>query len=190
MTPEPGPDFEAVKRLERELKDESPRGVVLIAASMIEELLRELMLARLIPNPSSSDTLFDGPNSPFGSFSSKIDGAYRLGLISNKFCRDLHIIRKIRNDVAHQPQSFIFEDPSPKNRVESLTKSHGIFERSPNWVSTKGVPSLREQFLEASSWMLFYLAAEKSRIIGITERSLEFGYITTLDTTSGLPEKP
>lgn len=111
---EHGPDFDAVKQFEKELGNESPRGVVLIGTAFLEEKLRELMIATLVPNPSASDTLFDGPNSAFGSLSSKIDGAYRMGLISNTFCRDLHVIRRIRNEVAHEPQSFRFEDPSPK----------------------------------------------------------------------------
>ena len=105
-TPEPGPDFEAVFRLQAELKGESPRGIVLVSAAMLEEALRELLVAFLVPNASASDTLFDGPMAPFGSFSAKIDAAYRLGLVSDKFCRDLHVIRRIRNDVAHQPRGF------------------------------------------------------------------------------------
>ena len=65
--PRPGPDFDAVLRLQAELKNESPRGVALISAAMLEEALRELLMAFLVPNPSSSDTLFDGPTSPLGS---------------------------------------------------------------------------------------------------------------------------
>jgi len=188
MIHETGPDFEAVTRLQAELEGESPRGTVLVATSMLEEMLRELISAYLVPNPSSSDTLLDGPNAPFGSFSGKIDAAYRLGLISNQFCRDLHLIRKIRNDVAHQPKSFRFEDSSPSSRIEALTKSHGIFARSPKWVEEHGTPSLREQFTETTSWMLFFLAAEKARVKATKPSDLEFGYFSTLDTTSGLPE--
>ncbi|BCM25101.1 hypothetical protein [Methyloradius palustris] len=187
-THKPGPDFDAVMRLQAELKSESPRGVVLIATAMLEEALIELLLAFLIPNPSSSDTLFDGPNSPFGSFSAKIDGAYRLGLISDKFCRDLHIIRRIRNDVAHQPQRFQFEDASPKGRIESLSKSHGIYDRSPNWIKSTGLPSCRDQFLEAASWMLFFLSAERPRVKAIAPTTQEFGYRATMDSESGLPD--
>lgn len=111
-----------------------------------------------------------------------------MGLISNQFCRDLHLIRKIRNDVAHQPKSFRFEDSSPSSRIEALTKSHGIFARSPKWVEEHGTPSLREQFTETKSWMLFFLAAEKARVKATKPSDLEFGYFATLDTTPGLPE--
>lgn len=186
-TPEPGPDFDAVARLQSELRGESPRGIVLVSSALLEEALSELMLGFLLPNPSSSDSLFDGPTSPFGSFSSKIDGSFRLGLISHQFCRDLHLIRKIRNDVAHRPKGFTFEEPSAKARVLALTQSHGIFSRSPKWVEKRGEPSLQEQFLEAATWMIFFLAAERARVKGIHPRGLEFGYKASIDHESGLP---
>ena len=185
--PEPGPDFDAVTRLQSELRGESPRGIVLVSSAMLEEALSELMLGFLAPNPSSSDSLFDGPTSPFGSFSAKIDGSFRLGLISHQFCRDLHLIRRIRNDVAHRPKGFTFEEPSAKARVLALTQSHGIFSRSPGWVEKRGEPSLQDQFLEVATWMMFFLAAERARVKGIQPRSLEFGYKASMDHESGLP---
>ncbi len=184
--PEPGPDFDAVVRLRKELREESPRGIVLISAAMIEEALREMLLARLVPNSSSSDVLFDGPMSSFGSFSAKIDGAYRIGLISHQFCRDLHVIRRIRNEVAHQPKGFTFEETGTKARVTALSHSHGIYRRSPKWVEEQGKPSVQEQFLEAATWMLFYLAAERERIETIKPHRPEFGYSASMDHDSGL----
>lgn len=186
-TPPPGPDFDAVIRLQSELKDESARGVVLIATAMLEEALRELLLAFLVPNASAADTLLDGPNSPLGTLSAKIDAAYRFGLVSHSFCRDLHLIRRLRNEVAHQPKGFKFEDPGSEQRVVALSQSHGLFARSPKWVSEHGAPDLRGQFIEASSWMLFYLAAERERTRPRLPRSQEFGYLATLDHESGLP---
>lgn len=183
----PGPDFDAVIRLQSELKDESARSVVLIATAMLEEALRELLLAFLVPNSSAADTLLDGPNSPMGALSAKIDAAYRLGLVSHSFCRDLHLIRRLRNGVAHQPKGFKFEDPGAEQRVLALSKSHGLFARSPKWVSQHGQPDLRGQFIEASSWMLFYLAAERERVRPLRPRTQEFGYFATLDSGSGLP---
>jgi DNA-binding MltR family transcriptional regulator len=185
--PPPGPDFDAVLRLQAELRDESSRGVVLVATAMLEEALRELLLAFLVPNASSTDTLLDGPNSALGTLSSKIDAAYRLGLVSDKFCRDLHLIRKLRNDVAHQAKSFKFEDPASEQRVRALTKSHGLLARSPQWVLKHGQLNLQDQFVEAASWMLFFLAAERERIEPLHVRTKEFGYLASLDHESGLP---
>lgn len=177
-----GPDIDAVLRLRKELTGESARGVVLVSAAMLEEALREVLLPYLLPNASSNDTLFDGPNAPLSSFSAKIDMAYRLGLTTDRFCRDLHIIRRIRNDVAHRPAGFEFEHASAKERIEALSRSHGIFARSPKWVEKNGAPSLRDQFLEAASWMLFFLTAQRDRTKPVSAREREFGYIYSMDT--------
>ncbi|WP_394478609.1 hypothetical protein [Roseateles sp. LYH14W] len=123
-----------------------------------------------------------------GAFSAKIDAAYRFGLVSDKFCRDLHLIRRIRNDVAHKPQGFKFEDASARDRVLALSKSHGLFERSPKWVASTGQPSLQAQFLEAATWMLFFLSAERERAKSLKARPPEFGYFATMDEESGLPK--
>jgi hypothetical protein len=189
QTPSSGPDIDAVLRLQTELKDESPRGVVLISSAMLEEALRELIIAFLVPNTSSSDTLFNGPTSAFGSFSAKIDVAYRLGLISDKFCRDLHLIRRIRNDIAHNPESFSFESASAKERINALSQSHGIYARSPNWVKAQETISLKDQFLEAASWMLFYMAAEHERVSTLKAARTEFGYSFSMDESTGLKKE-
>lgn len=176
-----GPDADAVRRLHSELDSESPRGMVLVAAAMLDDALRELLLAALVPNPSSSDTLFDGGNGPLSNFSARIDASFRLGLISDNFCRDMHIIRRIRNDVAHQPHGFSFDDPSPRSRIEALSKSHGIYDRSPETIKALGMPPLRHQFLEVASWMLFFLTAERQRVKPRLPRQREFGYYVNHD---------
>ncbi len=50
----------------RMLRTESDRAALIIAAAMLDELLSELLRSRL-------DSLFDGPNAPFSSFSARID---------------------------------------------------------------------------------------------------------------------
>lgn len=178
---DPGPDFDAVLRLEAELKNESDRGSVLVAAAMLEEALQELLIAHLVPSTSATDLLFEGSNAPLNAFSAKIDMVFRLGLVSDRFCRDLHVIRKMRNDVAHRSSGCTFEDASLKDRALALTKSHGLFERSPKWREKVGPQSPRQQFNEAASWMLFFLAAERLRVPVLKAKGLEFGYRVSMD---------
>ena len=186
-TPSPGPDFDAVRRLHKELDSESDRGVILVSSAMLEEALREILVTFLAPNSSSNDALFDGANAPLQSYSAKIDASYRIGLISDRFARDLHLIRRIRNDVAHRPASCDFADTSIRDRVTALSKSHGIFERSPKRNKIFGTPSTRDQFVEAAAWMLFYLAAERLRIKPIAAHRPEFGYVVSIDDESTWP---
>src|SRR3989338_4584120 len=90
-----GKVFAAVERLTTQFRDESDRGAVLVAAAMIENSLNDLLRIYLAPQPSATDSLFDGPNAPLASFAAKIDVAHRIGIISDKFARDLHLIRRI-----------------------------------------------------------------------------------------------
>jgi len=49
------------------LVQESERGSVIVAAAFHDELLKKLLLARLIPYDNKSDYLFDGANAPAGN---------------------------------------------------------------------------------------------------------------------------
>ena len=82
------------------LKSESARGSVLISTGYLEQLLKETLLAFMLDNPTSRN-LVEGPNAPFGTFSSRIGGCYALGLISEDEHHDLQLIRRVRNDFAH-----------------------------------------------------------------------------------------
>lgn len=109
----------------------SDRSCVIVVASIIDELLGQLIRARLAPNPSSTDTLFDGPNAPLASLSARIDLSYRIGIISSKLCRDLHIVRRLRNHFAHSVQACTFADTGCKDQVQELMRSLRLRERSP-----------------------------------------------------------
>lgn len=61
-----------------------------------------------------------------GTFSSRIDLAYPIGLISSQFARDLHLIRRMRNDIAHSIVARTFSDPGVADQVLHLVRSLGI----------------------------------------------------------------
>jgi hypothetical protein len=167
--------------LHAEFDEESDRAAIILAAAMLDEALQALLLAKLVPAAGSSDPLFDVANAPLNSFSNKIDFAHRIGVISSRMCRDLHLVRKIRNDFAHRPAGCSLQDQQIKSRIEHLTQSHGIFDRSPTYMKRFGLPDLRHQFLRAVSWMLYFLNSERRRCTAIEERIPEFGYEFSLD---------
>jgi len=82
------------------LNSESERGQVLISASMVDNLLLEILKSFLLDSKSASK-LISGFNAPLGTFSSRIEAAHALGLISDTEHQDASIIRKIRNEFAH-----------------------------------------------------------------------------------------
>jgi hypothetical protein len=57
---------------------------------------------------------------PLGSFSVRIDMAYILGLIGPQARRDLHLIRKIRNDFGHNIDPVTFDHEPIANRCREL----------------------------------------------------------------------
>jgi DNA-binding MltR family transcriptional regulator len=94
-----------------ELQAQSDRGCAIIAASILEELLEELLKKRLIGGTAMMERLFSfDKNGPLAHFKAKIDIAYSIGLISAEKRADLHAIRDIRNRFAHRVEPIDFSD--------------------------------------------------------------------------------
>jgi hypothetical protein len=96
-----------------ELKTQSDRGVAVVAAAMLEELLELIILARLIEIPSRrKEALFDKMNAPLSSLSAKIEVAFALGVINEGARTAMHLVREVRNKFAHrlEPLSFKHEE--------------------------------------------------------------------------------
>lgn len=83
------------------LNAESPRGAVLIAAAYIDEQLKDVIRSFLVDGEDAKK-LFDGVNAPVGSFSARIAAAAAMGLIAESERDDCNIIRRVRNEFAHQ----------------------------------------------------------------------------------------
>ena len=101
---------------------ESDRAAVILSAAFLDSALELLLKAFLVPCAASTDPLFDSVSAPFGDFSGRIEAAYRLGLIEPTFARALHLIRKIRNDFAHNITGCTFADSSVMSRLTELAK--------------------------------------------------------------------
>jgi len=102
------------------LGKESERGSAIICVTLMEDSLYRLIKAKLAPSPERKDELFDSGYAPLGSFSSKIDLAYRIGLISLEQKSSFHLIRKIRNEFAHSSEEINFESAIIKDRIREL----------------------------------------------------------------------
>ena len=160
--------------LHNEFGRESDRAAVILAASIADELLKSLLSNRLVAVTSSQDELFDGANAPLGTFSSRIEMAYRLGAISVKFSRDLHLIRKIRNEFAHNIHGCSFEDARVRSRIVELSNSNGIVNRSKHFYGT--ALTTRDHFLHSASWMVYCLGQLIEGTTSMNPASEEWGY--------------
>ncbi len=116
------------------LNSESDRGRVLISTGFLEEQLKEVLLAFMIEGSTVED-LIDGGNAPLGTFSSRIAACYGLGLISQDEYDDLTLIRKIRNDFAHDIRTN-FSTPSVVSRCDALKGKAGDYTKPEGAVVT------------------------------------------------------
>ena len=129
--------------LANELETQSDRGAVIIAAAWLDDMLLHLLKSTLKDHKASWTKLF-GTGGPLESFSNRIDLATLLGIISTEVRSDLHIIREIRNEFAHQV--------AHRKRHDALTlDSDHIADkcRALACPASQGMPSSRQRFLTA-----------------------------------------
>ena len=169
------PEHQWEDLLQNEFAKESDRACVILGAALLDSAIETVLKARLVPSPSASDSLFESPSAPLSSFSARIDFAHRIGLISARFARDLHLIRRIRNDFAHNVAGCSFGDSSVMGRVLELSRSHGLF-KGPGGIRDSFPKGVRGEFQAAVSWMQWYLRRLIQDIDAIADPESEWGY--------------
>ena len=93
------------------LIEEADRGCVLLGVSLLDEELNK-MFRSLVPEDTSNKRIkeiFDGKN-VFGSLSSKLDIAYVCRLLPADVVNCLHLLRKLRNKLAHEASTFSIDE--------------------------------------------------------------------------------
>jgi len=94
-------DLQRMATLIEEIQDQSDRGASIVAVAWVEESITAALESFLHHEPQSWKRLFSG-SGPLANLSSKIDLCRLLGLVSDAIRSDLHIIRSVRNEFAHQ----------------------------------------------------------------------------------------
>jgi hypothetical protein len=128
LHPDMGGKAKAAFDFRTTLNAETDRGCALMAAAYLDDQLGELLRAYFVDDLRIIDELL-GPAAPLGSFSSRVDLAYSLGLIGPHGRRELHLIRKIRNDFGHRYAPMSFNDAAIRSRCLEL-RAHQIFPAS------------------------------------------------------------
>jgi DNA-binding MltR family transcriptional regulator len=163
--------------LAREFKAESDRASVILAAALLDSALETLLRAALVPTSASEDPLFEGSNAPLGTFSARIEMAYRIGLTDANFSRNLHLVRKIRNDFAHNVAGCAFSDSSVMSRLTELRRGTRLPERGMEFRGNFP-DGPRGDFQLIVSWMQWLLRClaedieplgETPRLVGVYE---------------------
>jgi mannitol operon repressor len=105
---------------------ETDRGRALIVASLIEEMLEEVLKAYLMASPQTKK-LFEGPNATISSLHSKALLCRSLSLITKQEYADIDLVRKIRNQFAHNVLCS-FEDQKVKDWAAKLNLGMSVLD--------------------------------------------------------------
>ena len=102
-----------------ELQGISERASAIVSGAMLEDILGHLLLNRLVDDEGVAQDLLFNAYGPLGTFSARINMAYMLGLIGKQEQRELNLVKRIRNEFAHETDAS-FNDEAITNRCREL----------------------------------------------------------------------
>jgi len=142
------------------LRKESDRGAVLISGAILEERLSDILHAFLLDHRTSVE-LLDGSNAPLGTFSSKINACYSLGLIQKNEFEELNTIRKIRNEFAHKWDNLDFATSKIKDLTMNLPWTGGPSDSKLQFIPKERFSFAVSMLLTDLLWRAKLVALEK-----------------------------
>jgi mannitol operon repressor len=101
-----------------EFQRETDRGAALVGAALIDSRLERLLSSHLIESKAATELLGAG-DAPLGSLSSRIKISFALGLITELEYQEADLIRKVRNEFAHEVHGLTFSS----QRISGLCSS-------------------------------------------------------------------
>lgn len=104
----------------QELQRETDRGLPLVAAAFIDELLAD-SLRNFFVQKRSVNKILEGATAPVGTLSARLQLCHALGLIDDYEKSEIELIRKIRNRFAHARHGLSFNDVSINGLCASLS---------------------------------------------------------------------
>lgn len=155
------------------MKHESDRGCVIFGAALISEALEELLRAHFRHTPDDAkliNSLFQG-YAPLAIFSAKFQLAYAFGVLPRELYQVIELIRRLRNEFAHESGPLCFDDPQCASRLELLFKLYKEMRSSKKDVDERkrgnsdqplveaNICSKRNSFIEVLAYVLGFLHA-------------------------------
>lgn len=107
--------LENLNRFLQVVGEQDDRAMVLSLATFIEDTLGRLLLA-YFRNCKSTRELVEGFNAPLGTLGSRIKAAYSFGLTTEEQYKDMELLRKVRNQFAHNWEGVTLE----RNDIQAL----------------------------------------------------------------------
>ena len=111
-------------------REESDRGAAVLAGSFVENYLGTYLKNRQV-DASLSNKIFSATGA-LSTFEQRIDFAQAFGFLPKHVCRELHLVRKIRNHFAHYPKSASFKEAPISDWASALSTSQSVKSRLGN----------------------------------------------------------
>lgn len=96
------------------------RAAVLSLATFIEDTLGRLLIA-YFRNCKETQDLVEGFSAPLGTLGARVKAGYSFGLLTRDQYKDIEILRKIRNEFAHNWEGVSFERQDIRARLKELS---------------------------------------------------------------------
>lgn len=131
------------------------RTVIIVQAAMVEDRLQGCLIGRMSHlNKAEIDVLF-GIAGPLSSFSAKISIAYAMNVIDKSIYQDLHVIRLIRNAMAHKAVDVSFKTKDIANACKLLHAPQHLPNRPiPDQIKDDSKYSDAKRFFQVSCMLL------------------------------------
>jgi DNA-binding MltR family transcriptional regulator len=124
------------------LSAETDRGCALMAAEFLSTQLSELLRAHFVDDSKACDSVFKDANGSLSTFFSRIEFAYLLGYVGPVARREMHLIRKIRNEFAHEFTPLSFTEDRISARCRELSAYVVLPDPSPRRTFVRSVMGL------------------------------------------------
>jgi hypothetical protein len=132
---------------------EAPRSTAILIAALLDDELTRYLERQLHLSSALRERLFSG-HGAFSILSSKIDICHALGWIADDHAKNLHLIRKIRNEFAHNPKIHSFDQEPIAPLVRSMVFNESLLERMGMENLKAAVSDVKVRYLVACIFML------------------------------------
>lgn len=158
-----------LKQFAEDLRGESDRAAAVLGGAKLDLMLKEIIRKFLIPIDGAREELLEN-DGPLGTFSARTKMVYRLGLLQRDFVRALDLVRKIRNDFAHEVSGVQFDASPHRDRVTTLAsmfdKRGDVIKEAMDW-HFSGMSEASAEFRAIVSYMSLRLAVLSSSLKGV-----------------------
>lgn len=112
--------YQYLAKLLGECGEQTDRALAVLLGAELDELLLRILQKYLLPQSNKDIIDLLSSQCPLGSFASRIEIVFRLGIINKIIIHDLHLIRDIRNLFSHRTHGLSFDSQKIKDKVKSF----------------------------------------------------------------------